>query len=101
MLQTSRPEEFQTGAEHVGVYTGADLDRFRSIVDDVLVKITARSGTELTPSGERLIRVWLATAVFRAAHGGERDIMRLEQSAIAAVSDAITYVEKFPDRVAS
>ena len=100
MLQ-NRLEELHIGAEHAGIYTGTDLDRFRDVVDKALTKITSRSGTELTPAGERLIRVWLATAVFRKAHEGERDSLRLEQAAIAAVSDAISYVEKFPDRVAS
>jgi hypothetical protein len=96
MMQKPCSEQFKVGVEHPGVYTSADLDLFRIVVDAALARIAARSGAELTPSGEHLVRIWLAAAVFRNAHGGERDPSRLEQAAISAVSKALDAVNRMP-----
>jgi hypothetical protein len=77
------------GALHVdayshSVYNSEDMNYFQNILSDILDSYG--SGDTLSLNEREYLKTRLAAAIFKCAEQGERDYMRLKQSAIEAVS---------------
>ena len=78
----------QVDARNVGLYESSDLDYFQGILDNILRELKESDGSDHVSRNPELLKVRVATAIFKCAEDGERDAARLRERVLGVLAEA-------------